>query len=218
MASTVKIVVFDWGGVILRICRSWEEGCQRAGLSVRNGPMDQDFDAARQRISHDYQIGEIECSEFCASLSDAMNGLYTPDELRQIHDAWLIEEYPGVSKLLRTLTEMSSFTTGLLSNTNHLHWTQHLGPDEGGTARFPTARLLEHRHASHVLGVAKPDPQIYQQYEVETGFAGNEILFFDDLTENIASAQAREWLAVQIDHEGCPATQIHDALRAHELL
>ena len=32
--SQVRIVCFDWGGVILRHCRSWQEGCAAAGLPV----------------------------------------------------------------------------------------------------------------------------------------------------------------------------------------
>lgn len=215
MTARVKIVVFDWGGVILRICRSWAEGCERAGLAVRAGSDTPELVAARQRIAHDYQIGTTDCDTFCHSLSDAMNGLYTTDEMRRIHDAWLIEEYPGMRELIGRLAEHSGVTTGLLSNTNHLHWIQHLQHAEGGTARFPTARLLDHRHASHLLGVAKPEGGIYARFEAETGYSESEILFFDDLAENIEAARERGWHAEQIDHTSDTAEQVARRLAAY---
>ena len=215
IANKVGIVVFDWGGVILRICRSWEEGCARAGLDVRDGPMRDEFTALRRRIAHDYQVGAIGCDAFAKNLSDAMNGLYSTAEIRAIHDAWLIEEYPGIAELIGQLVGAGHVTTGMLSNTNHLHWSQQLTPGEGGTSRFPTARQLEHRHASHLLGIAKPDAGIYEQFERETGFAGGEILFFDDLPENIDAARSRGWRAERIDHDGDTAGQIRGWLDAH---
>lgn len=215
MSGRVRIVVFDWGGVILRICRSWREGCGRAGLEVREGSDDERLAAERRRIAQAYQIGSIGCDDFCASLSDTMDGLYTPSEVRRIHDSWLIEEYPGVDEIVSRLVESESVATGMLSNTNRLHWRQQLRADEGGTSRFPTARLLEHRHASHLLGIAKPDGGIFDRFESETGFRGGEILFFDDLPDNVASAQRAGWCAERIDHEGDTAAQIAGHLASH---
>jgi FMN phosphatase YigB (HAD superfamily) len=208
MATGIGIVVFDWGGVILRICRSWAEGCERAGLDVREGSEHPDLSARRREIAHRYQIGAMDCDSFCRALSVATDGLYTPSEMRRIHDAWLIGEYPGVDELIDRVTGIPKVTTGMLSNTNHLHWIQQLHPSEGGTSRFPTARRLEHRHASHVIGVAKPEAGIYERFEASTGFAGSSILFFDDLAENIEAARSRGWNAEQIDHQGDTAQQM----------
>ncbi|MEL6796764.1 MAG: HAD-IA family hydrolase [Planctomycetota bacterium] len=208
MTGGTRIVVFDWGGVILRICRTWDEGCDRAGLPVREGSLTADLLASRQQISRQYETGSIGCAEFCDAISHAMNGLYSPDELRRIHDAWLIEEYPGIAELIEQLGAHDAVTTGMLSNTNHHHWSQQLRPDEGGTSRFPAARMLEHRHASHLLGVAKPDQAIFHRFETETGFRGSDVLFFDDLSANVDAARACGWQAEEIDHEGDTASQI----------
>ncbi len=218
MTRTVKIVVFDWGGVILRICRSWDEGCGRAGLEVRGGSDAPELASERRRIAHEYQIGALDCDAFCRGLADATGGLYSADEMRRIHDAWLIEEYPGVAELVARLTNTPLITTGMLSNTNHLHWAQQLHAHEGGTSRFPTARLLEHRHASHLLGIAKPEARIYERFEAASGFRGEDILFFDDLAENIAAARSRGWRAEQIDHTADTASQMALHLAAYGVL
>ena len=35
MTTPISLVCFDLGGVVVRICRSWAEGCAEAGLDVR---------------------------------------------------------------------------------------------------------------------------------------------------------------------------------------
>ena len=215
--SEIKLVCFDWGGVILRICRSWQEGCERAGLPVRDGSTDESAMHRRHELSIRYQIGELSCEAFVDALAETTDGLYTPDEIRLIHDAWLIEEYEGVGDVVSELVAHPSVSTGLLSNTNQLHWERHF---ETGNrpADFPTVGLLEHRHASHLLRLAKPDPAIYRAFERETGFDGPTILFFDDLEENVQAARSVGWKSEQIDHTNDTAGQIRAHLRTHDVL
>ena len=210
MTTRPDIVVFDWGGVLLRICRSWQEGCAHAGLDVRAGVEDESLRARRQDASMRYQRGELNCDAFFAEVADATAGLYSAAEIAKLHDAWLIEEYPGASALMDDLLAVRTVTTGLLSNTNHRHW---ICQQPGNGRHFPTAGRVAHPHASHLLGHAKPDVEIYHAFEQATGFAGSQIIFFDDLAENIATARTLGWQAVQIDHTGDPPAQLRAALR-----
>lgn len=157
-----------------------------------------------------YQRGEFDCDAFFAEVAGATAGLYSPEDIAQLHDAWLIEEYRGASDLMDDLLALNAVTTGLLSNTNHRHW---LRQQPGERPHFPTAGRVAHPHASHLLGCAKPDASIYHAFERETGFAGSQIIFFDDLPENIATARSLSWQAVQIDHTGDPPAQIRATLR-----
>ncbi len=215
--SEIKLVCFDWGGVILRICRSWQEGCERAGLPVRDGSTDESAMRRRHELAVRYQVGELSCDQFVTALAETTDGLYTPDEIRLIHDAWLIEEYDGVGDVVSELVSHPTVSTGLLSNTNQLHWERHI-ETSGKRADFPTVGLLEHRHASHLLRLAKPDPAIYRAFERQTGFDGATILFFDDLEENVQAAQSVGWKSEQIDHTGDTAGQIRAYLRTHGIL
>ena len=210
MTTRPDIVVFDWGGVLLRICRSWQEGCANAGLDVRAGVEDESLRARRQDASMRYQRGELECDAFFAEVADATSGLYSAAELAKLHDAWLIDEYPGASALIDDLLAVDSVTTGLLSNTNHRHWIRQQPGKSGDHTHFPTAARVAH---PHLLGHAKPDVEIYHAFEQATGVAGSQIIFFDDLAENIATARTLGWQAVQIDHTGDPPAQMRAALR-----
>lgn len=216
MGREIRCVCFDWGGVILRICRGFEEGVARAGLAVRPGVDGPELRRRRHELAHAYQIGGLTRDEFLRGISDAMQGAYSPEEFERIHDAWLIEEYPGVDRLVADLRALPSVETAMLSNTNELHWRRQ-SPLEGaaGLPHFPTAGQLKHRHASHLLRLAKPDASIYRAFERETGFSPQSILFFDDLAENVDAARGCGWCSEQIDHTGDTAAQMREHLRRY---
>jgi putative hydrolase of the HAD superfamily len=207
--SSVRLVCFDLGGVLLRICRSWTEGCRAAGLDLRSGPAfgDDPLSASpRNHLSRLYQTGRIDCSEYFGNLADAVDHLYTPAEIERIHHAWIIEEYPLVGRTIDHI-HAAGLRTAALSNTNHAHWQR--------MREFPAVMKLHHRLASHELGMAKPDPAIYRAAEQRLGVNGAAILFFDDLIENIDAARSVGWQTVHIDHTRDTAGQIESALRSH---
>lgn len=210
-AAPVRLVVFDWGGVILRICRSLAEGCAAAGLDLRldpDHPGTGDLYRANQALSREHQTGAIGAPVFFERLSRSFSGAYSVAELERIHDAWLLGEYPGVGALIAELHARAAVETGLLSNTDDRHWRRR-------EREFPAAGSLHHQHASHLLGVAKPDPTIYAAFERRTGRTGDGILFFDDLEENVTAARAAGWRAELIDHTGDTAIQMRRHLHAH---
>lgn len=223
--TAIRLVCFDWGGVILRICRSWAEGCRRAGLPVRAGCDAAELITTRRAVTDEFQRGLIDSNDFYARLAAATGGAYDPAEVRLIHDAWLVEEYPGVAAVIDRLNAAPGVQTALLSNTNADHWARHLptlatgaAPDRRPAGDFPTIAKLRHRHASHLLRLAKPSIEIYREFERRTGFDPGAILFFDDLPDNIAAARRAGWHAEQIDPAGDPAAQITAHLERYRIL
>jgi HAD superfamily hydrolase (TIGR01509 family) len=202
-------VTFDWGGVILKHHRSWADSCIAAGLPVRPGHERPELIAQRRAINLQFQCGKMTPSDFYPALARATGGLYTPDEAHRIHDAWLTEEYPGIDGLIRRLVAIPTVETALLSNTNACHWARQKD--------FPTASLLKHRHASHLLGYAKPHLEIFKAFEAATGFRGPEILFFDDVLENVAAACSLDWRAELIDYTGDTTAQLERHLRDYRV-
>ncbi|MAY74218.1 MAG: hypothetical protein CMJ31_05710 [Phycisphaerae bacterium] len=202
----VRVVCFDWGGVILRICRSFEEGVAAAGLELRDGYDAADLYDVRRKLSHDYQIGAIEDADFFTRVSDSLRGLYSADEIAAIHDAWLVGEYKGVGDIMDELNASPSVKTAMLSNTNARHWSRR-------EHDFPTCGKAELPHASHLLGLAKPDPAIYAAFTKAVAVDSDQILFFDDLAENIEAARTAGWQAVHIDHTTETADQIRLGLK-----
>lgn len=212
----VKIVVFDLGGVVVRICRSWAEGCAAAGLEFRAQALaSEEMKARRRAVSARHGRGELACADYYREMAATTGGLYTPDEVERIHHAWTREEYPGVYDLVAQI-HSAGLDTGVLSNTNHAHWLRLAPARAGGGERpeYRTPSAIRHLHASHLLGLHKPEPGIYRAFERITGFAGPSIIFFDDLPENVAAASAAGWRAIQVDHTGDTAAQMAGHLRA----
>jgi HAD superfamily hydrolase (TIGR01509 family) len=205
----IRCVVFDWGGVILKHHRSWADACAAAGVEVRTGHDEPHLIVQRRELNKQFQAGLLSPEEFYPALARATGDLYTPEEVRQVHDAWLTEEYPGVRELIERLIALPRIETGLLSNTNARHWER--------MRDFPTASLLKHRHASHLLGFVKPSPDIYRAFERVTGFQGTDVLFFDDLQENINTAHSVGWHAELIDYTGDTAAQLAAHLTRYEV-
>ena len=213
---SIRIVCFDWGGVILRHCRGWEEGCAAAGLPVRDGSLDPALIAARRALTAEFQRGLLTSDEFFHRLAAANRHLYTIDELRRLHHCWLLTEYEGMSDVIHRLNQTPRIETALLSNTNEEHWRRHL-PVNGDPPDYPTALLLQHRHASHLLGLAKPDETIYRRFGELVGASPQEILFFDDLPDNIAAAERLGWRCELVDHNADTAAQVTRALIQHRV-
>ena len=206
MGDCVRLVCFDLGGVIIRICQTWAERCAAAGLAIRNPELWDEIEPVRDELMVQYQTGRIEGSHFARQLSAALRGLYSPAEIMAIHDAWLIDEYEGVGAIVDRLHQ-AGLDTAALTNTTPEHWVR--------MPQFPTVGRLQHRLASHELGLHKPDPAIYLRLERQLGYAGREILFFDDTEENVQAAQTVGWRAEPIDPAGDTARQMAEALAEH---
>jgi len=192
-AAPVRLVCLDLGGVVIRICRSWAEGCSAAGVACRDDEVWERTRAARRALVVEHQTGRIDAPTFAARASTLTGGLYSPAEVLGVHRAWMLGEYDGVAELLDRAHD-AGLDTAALSNTNHDHWTQILG--------YPAVGRIRHPLASHLLGLHKPDPAIYRRAEQHLGYRGAEILFFDDLPENVEAARAVGWRAETIDPAG----------------
>jgi len=212
-----RIVVFDLGGVLIRICRSWAEACLAAGLSVRGESGAIATSKARHALAERHGLGDIDSGEFFGEVSRVMESAYSATEVRAVHDAWLLGEYPGACELIDDLRR-AGLATGVLSNTNHAHWVRLAPRAHGGTGEFAVPGLVDHLHASHLMKLLKPDAAIYASFERLAGFAGPEILFFDDLEENVTAARSCGWQAEQIDHKGDTVRQMRACLRAANIL
>ncbi|HEY8747897.1 MAG TPA: HAD-IA family hydrolase [Tepidisphaeraceae bacterium] len=211
--SAIKLVVFDLGRVLVRICEDWTQACASAGIAVEAqnlGPAD----LLRLRdLIHQVEVDAIPFSAFATEAGGILGA--TPDQISLASAAFVVGLYNGVRELLNELAA-AGVRTACLSNTNAHHWS--LLSDSAHPAFFPLGDL-DYQFASHLIGVRKPNEEIYAHLERETQTTGSEILFFDDVEENIEAAQRRGWNAQWIDPAlDDPTSQIRRILRRHRLL
>jgi FMN phosphatase YigB (HAD superfamily) len=204
----VRLVVFDAGGVILRVTGPWDVAQARAGVTLNDRVGTSEFRALSITLADQHQRGELGTSAYTRLVAEASD--LTPGQVEQILDAWIDDEYPGWENVIDRL-ERSGVETALLSNTNPHHW-QSIDPGGKRAGRYPAIGRLGRHFASHELGHLKPEAAIYHAVEAATGHRGDGILFFDDLPENVEGARAVGWRAVLIDPDADPATQVLRAL------
>jgi putative hydrolase of the HAD superfamily len=190
LPGTPSIVVFDLGGVLARICHTWQDAVTVAQVPSRLDPLQHtrltDFAGFEE-----YQADAISSDQYFSELARFLG--CDPDEAALVHNGIIQSEYRNVGELIDRI-EQAGFRTGCLSNTNGPHW-QHLAID----GSFASIRRLECKMASHVVGLNKPDPRIFEAYENTFALAPSQIVYFDDHGPNADAARARGWRAHQID-------------------
>ncbi len=211
MDPDIRLVCFDWGGVILKICRSWEEGCKAAGIKAPSKKIATKCFAKQESLSKRYQTGQMSDKAFFRAIAKESEEFHSIDDIAAVHHAWLLEEYKGVDELIDELNSFADLSTALFSNTNAAHWARM---DED----FTVAMMIEHRHASHLFGLAKPDEKAFAAFERRVGAAGQQILFFEDTPEHVEAAKAFGWHAELIDHKRDTAGQMRTHLAHYNIL
>jgi FMN phosphatase YigB (HAD superfamily) len=204
-----RLVVFDAGGVIVRVVGPWDVAHARSGVPLTDHVALPAFAALQVTLADRHQRGELDTGSYTAAVAQAA-GL-KPDEVERILDAWIADEYPGWGRVIERL-RASGVRTALLSNTNAHHW-ESMAPWGSRAGRYPAIAGLDHHFASHLIGALKPDPAAFAAVEEGTGVRGEHVLFFDDLPANVEGARGHGWRAVLIDAEGDPATQVLSTLQ-----
>ena len=86
----------------------------------------------------------------------------------------------------------AALPSALVSNTNALHFST-IEP------KVPALRCLPKRYLSYELGVVKPLPEFYQAIVQKENAKPGEMLFIDDVEENIAAAERAGMVGFQFD-------------------
>lgn len=207
MSDGVKLVVFDLGRVLIRICESWQHACQVAGVPVPFRALDDATKAQMHELVCANEVGAVDQAGFCERASRLFDT--DPAHVAASSDAYILGAFPGAIELLEELMALG-YETACLSNTNARHWSIMLDP--AGASSLPLDRLT-YRFASQEIGARKPDDAIYEHVERVSGKRGGQIIFFDDLAENVAAATRRAWRAHQIRIDTDPIPQVRAHLR-----
>jgi HAD superfamily hydrolase (TIGR01509 family) len=191
----IELVCFDLGRVLIRLCASWERACELAGVAPPQGlaNLGAEARAALEKLSARYDTGPIDLTTFarvCVPYSGSR-----PDDLVKMFHCYLLGPYPGAAALLEELSR-TGVRTACLSNTGEPHWGMMNDP---AGSNYLALERLHYRFPSHLVGLRKPDDAIYAHVERETGLSGKQIVFFDDVEENVQAAARRGWRACRID-------------------
>ena len=188
MSSPVTAVLFDYGMVL-----SGPPDAEALARLLKVFGLDEaTFRAAYWKFRDDYDRGHLGGDAYWHAVAAMLKHSLTADELAELIAAdvalWTQPNTPMIAwaEHLRR----SGVKTGILSNIG-----DHM--ETGILHKFPWLRDFAHHTFSHRLGIAKPDPAIYQHAVQGLATKAENILFIDDREENIVAAHAAGMQAIQ---------------------
>ena len=215
-------IVFDLGGVLLNLDYSatTEAFNRLAGRELAGF-----YSKARQADLFDrFERGEIDVVRFRAALREELETSCQDSELDAAWNALL----GGVPKrnveLLRRLKE--THRVYLLSNTNELHLADFVArfEREHGSEHGSWSALFHRDYYSHLLGMRKPERDVFEHVVRTEGLEPRRTLFIDDNWHNVRGARGvgidAAWIAATLDDP--PRDELHPQLDGardiHQLL
>jgi HAD superfamily hydrolase (TIGR01509 family) len=200
-----RLVVFDLGRVLVRICDGWQHAFEVAGVTL---PLEIDADVRARLLAHvcRIEVGDGDVETFCRQAAADIG--ISCEAMTAMWRGYTRGPYDGAGELLDEL-KRRGVTTACLSNTNAEHWRVLTDPAD---PHGPVLARLDHRFASHLVRSRKPEPQIYEHLERQTGVAPGQILFFDDVAANVEAARARGWAAHVVELCDNPVPRLRERL------
>ena len=201
------LVIFDLGGVLVRIRHGLVACAEAIGVSLDEKSMMAADTEEVAGVMDSYQAGKMNLADFSRTLSRALDGVCSPEQVEAMHHEVLLGPYAGAEELVAEL-QRGGTATAILSNTCAVHW-QVLQHYRAIAAISPKSWYL-----SFELGYAKPTPMIYEQVEHLSGRRPEEIVFVDDNPSNVKAAADRGWRAKEIPAERDGMGEVLTALRS----
>lgn len=120
--------------------------------------------------------GKINSQQFWEDFSKRIHRDIKTDLFKKYFHPTINQE---VISIIRELKKNHRVVCG--TNTFQIHYQRHL---KQGDYRF-----FDNIYASHLLGIAKPDPQFYQYILDKENATINRTIFIDDTIENVIAAK-----------------------------
>jgi len=185
MNFTGKNIIFDFGGVIIRIdYNRIAESFKAAGV--------RDFDKLYSQLHQttlfdDFEKGTISASLFRDELRKTSGMDLHDDVIDKSWNAILIDIPPSNIDVLSRLK--NTHRIFLLSNTNEIHEKAFTEMVLRSFGKNVLKEIFEKIYFSHRLHMRKPDAEIFQHVLMENKLDAEETLFVDDSPQHILGAE-----------------------------
>ncbi len=180
----VKNIIFDLGGVILRIDYRLTE---KAFVALGCKNFHEIYSQAKQTtLFDDFEEGKIDEAAFFYKLKNLSGLDVTLQELKNAWNAMLVELPVKNLELLKSLK--NKYRLFLLSNTNQTHINAFIKIIERVCPISEFENLFENVYYSNHIGVKKPNPSPFLKILVENGLTASETIFIDDSIQHVKGA------------------------------
>lgn len=192
MNPAIKNIIFDFGGVLLDIDYQRTYDALSRLLNITFDP-DKLADETK-KVLFDFETGHINTESFVWNVQ-RLGDNNLPPKTNDIFHAWnamLIGWNPEKFAFLKELKK--KYRVFLLSNTNelHLNWVYNDLRMLHGIIDFDH-RFFEKTYYSHLLGMRKPNKDIFYFVNQDARLNPSETLFIDDIKANVEGGDSIGW-------------------------
>ena len=183
----IRVVMFDIGGILEVIPEGGDPATRFPALDVewetRLGLPPGHLTRSFETVAADGAFGRCTYDEWCARFQTAtgMNQADFDEYMAAFWDIYMGNPNEELIAYFRALRPR--YRTAILTNS-------FLGARDQEEQRYGFTSMVELAIYSHEEGVRKPDPRIYTIASERLGVSPAEIVFLDDLPENIDAARA----------------------------
>jgi len=190
----VRHIIFDLGEVIINV----NPGAVREMMTSNGiGNVDELHEQlVAKGVYHQLETGKISPDDFRAAIKEIIDKPLTDIEIDRAWNAMLLDIPPERVKFMTRLK--SKYQLYLLSNTNHIHWLSYDRYFQDNFDYPGINTFFTHCWYSYLMGVRKPDPEIFRKVMEEGGFQPGEVAFIDDLKENVEAAATQGMVPVHL--------------------
>lgn len=184
MQHRIQVVLFDLGGVLIRL-----RGV-KVLLSHLEGRVDEAGLMRRWLFSpavRAFESGNCSLATFCHAIVAELDLPMDATGFLDIFRSFLAEPFPGVAETLPVLSRRMPI--GILSNTSDPHW-------QAAREMLPELNAVKHLFLSYRMGLLKPDEAMFRQVLSLLDTPPATVLFFDDHPANVDAANATGMHAV----------------------
>ena len=178
-------VVFDLGRVLVDF--DYSIAARKIAAHGDLTPIEIEALIGQSGLIIDYELGRVKRREFFGQICRATGFRGTIDEFGGFF-ADIFTPIPQMIELHAKLHH-GGIPTYIFSNTNDLA-IEHI------RRNFPFVRDFDGYIFSYEIGAMKPGTEIYEALEKLSGCRGKEIIYLDDLPENVAAGAARGWRTI----------------------
>jgi FMN phosphatase YigB (HAD superfamily) len=183
--SKYKNIIFDYGNVIFRIDFN---RCQQSFVDLGIQNVEDFFShSGHHPLFNEFEKGKISSDEFREGIRQlAHHPNLTNDQIDTAWNSLLIGVPRGNHEAL--LATKAQYRTFLLSNNNEIHYEWIMKYLKSEYKLDSNAGFFEKDYYSHLMGMRKPDREIFEYvidtHELEVG----ETLFIDDSPQHLKTA------------------------------
>ena len=183
--TTPQAVVFDLGKVLL----DFDYAISARNIAARSSsPVARVLKVIEQSpLLIRYETGLVSSEEFYAQVSAETGFRGDLAEFSRLFGDMFFPIEPMLQ--LHARLAAREIPTFIFSNTNEMA-VRHI------RLRFPFFKSFAAHIFSYEHGAMKPDPKLYEVVESRTQCEKEEILYLDDLLENVETGRARGWQVV----------------------